>query len=99
VPFFQPKLHLLLWHCLATYFKPCRSHSGMGPWYPGKFTTVYTPLAVVSRARKTLRVSTTAPHWCKFWCFVERGRCDCQHAKRSWGVSTDFRHRNKWYFN
>jgi hypothetical protein len=41
----------------------------------------YTPLAVVSRARKTLRVSTTER---KFGCFVERGLCDrrcSQHAK------------------
>jgi hypothetical protein len=44
----------------------------------------YTPLAVVSRARKTLRVSTTALDRANSGCFVERGRCDrlsSQHVK------------------
>jgi hypothetical protein len=44
----------------------------------------YTPLAVVSGARKTLRLSTTATDSANSGCFVERGRRDrrsTQHAK------------------
>jgi hypothetical protein len=54
--------------------------------------TAYTPLAVqlVSCARKTLRVSTTATDSANSGCFVERGRCDrrsTQHAKIPSGSS------------
>jgi hypothetical protein len=46
---------------------------------------LYTPLAVVSRARKTVHVSTTtATDSANYGCFVERGCCDrryTQHAK------------------
>jgi hypothetical protein len=45
----------------------------------------YTPLAVVSRARKTLRVSTTATDSANSGCFVER-RCT-RHAKITSGSS------------
>jgi hypothetical protein len=57
---------------------------------------MYTPLAVVSRARKTLRVSTTATDTCSAnsGCFIERARCDrhctrhcTQHAKIPSGSS------------
>jgi hypothetical protein len=53
-------------------------------------TLCYTPLAVVSRARNTLRVSTTATDNANSGCFVERGRCDrrcTQHAKIPSGSS------------
>jgi hypothetical protein len=40
----------------------------------------YTPLAVVSRARKTLRVLTTASDRANSGCFVERRHCTL-HAK------------------
>jgi hypothetical protein len=42
--------------------------------------SVYTPLAVDSRARNVYAFNHCST---KYGCFVERGRCDRQHAKRS----------------
>jgi hypothetical protein len=56
----------------------------MAPWWEAWFGLVrssrhargYTPLAVVSCAHKTLRVSATATDRAYSRCFVERGHCD-----------------------
>jgi hypothetical protein len=46
-------------------------------------SSCYTPLAVVSRTRKTLRVSTTATDSTNSGCFVERGRCDRRYPRHA----------------
>jgi hypothetical protein len=51
----------------------------------GKSWIAYTPLAVVSRARK-VSLCNHCSKWHKIGCFVERGHCD-QHTKISSGSS------------
>jgi hypothetical protein len=58
----------------------------------------YTPLAVVSRARKVSTILTTAPHDTNSDVLWEEGAVI--GARETFiGVITDFRHRNKLYFN
>jgi hypothetical protein len=61
-------------HWIETWLK--KPVGSKNEWHHHK----YTSLAVVSCARKTLRVSTIAIGSANSGCFVERGRC-ARHAK------------------